>query len=150
MVTIREAGPGDVDAVMRLVRDSADSQGALDQLCIDAPALRAEMFGDRPRVHALVALDGDRPVGVAVYFFTFSTWVSVHGIHLEDLYVDPAWRRQGIGAVLIRALVDVAVAHECRRMQWFVHRHNDGARRFYESVGALAASDWIVMHLDRA
>lgn len=150
MVHVREAQPADVEAVLRLVRDSAASHGALDAVCVDAHTLREEMFGARARVHALVADAGGSVVGVALYFFTFSTWVSVNGIHLEDLYVDTAWRRQGVARALMDALVRVAAANGCRRVQWFVSQSNDGARRFYESVGARVANDWAVMHLDRA
>jgi GNAT superfamily N-acetyltransferase len=150
MVRVREARPADVEAILRLVRDSAASQGALDAVCVDAPTLHDEMFGARARVHALVADADAVPVGVAIYFFTFSTWVSVNGIHLEDLYVDPAWRRQGVARALMEALVGVALASGCRRLQWFVMHSNADAVRFYESIGAKVAGGWAVMHLDRS
>ena len=150
MITIREAGPGDVDAILRLVRESAVSQSEPDAVCIDAPLLRDEMFGARARVHALLAIDEGRAIGLALYFFLFSTWFSVNAIHLEDLYVDGASRRHGVGAALMRALADVASARGCGRVQWFVQRRNADAIRFYESVGAHAADDWTIMHLDPA
>ena len=150
MVSVREARPADVDEVLRLVRDSAASQGALEAVCVDAPTLCEEMFGPRARVHALVADAGGAVVGVAIYFFTFSTWVSVNGIHLEDLFVDPPWRRHGVARALMDALVGVAAAHDCRRLQWFVLQHNADAIRFYESFGAKVANGWAIMHLDRS
>jgi len=148
-VTVRDATPVDVDVVLRLVRASAESQGALDAVCVDAESLRREMFGAHARVHALVAAAGSDIVGVALYFFTFSTWVSVNGIHLEDLYVVPAWRRHGVGRALMDALARVADARGCRRLQWFVLRGNASAIRFYESIGARVAGDWVILHLDR-
>ncbi len=145
MPTIRNAASDDVDAIMRLVRESADSQGALDRVCVDAAVLREAMFGPRARVRALVADIDGRLVGLALYYFTFSTWTSVDGIHLEDLYVEPGARRQGVGRALMSALADVAREHACRRFQWYVLRANDSARKFYESLGATIENDWMIM-----
>jgi len=150
MITVRDADPGDVDAILHLVRESAASQGEPDAVCIDAPALHDEMFGVRARVHALVAVDAGRAVGVALYFFVFSTWFSASAIHLEDLSVDREWRRQGVGAALMKALASVARSRGCGRVQWFVQRRNADATRFYESIGAHAAHDWTIMYLDPA
>ena len=150
MVQVRDARPPDIGAIVRLVRESAASQGALDAVCVDAPTLHDEIFGARSRVHALVADADGTLVGVAIYFFTFSTWVSVNGIHLEDLYVDPTWRRQGVARALMDALVGVARTSGCRRLQWFVRQSNAVALRFYESIGAKMANDWEIMHLDRS
>jgi len=150
MVSVREARPADVEAILRLVRDSAAEQCALDAVSVDARTLHEEMFGAAARVHALVADGAGAVIGVALYFFTFSTWVSVNGIHLEDLYVDAAWRRQGIARALMDALVAVADARGCRRLQWFVQQSNASALRFYASIGAKVADGWAVMHLDRS
>ena len=150
MARVREANPADVDAIVDLVCHSAASQGALEAVCVDTAVLRDEMFGSRPRVHALVADADGTVVGVALYFFTFSTWVSVNGIHLEDLYVHEEWRRRGLARALIEALGAVAAAHGCRRLQWFVLQSNADALSFYESIGARVANGWAVMHLDRS
>jgi len=143
--TIRTAGEDDVDAVLRLVRESAASQGALDRVCVDAATLRGAMTGPDPRVHALLADIDGRSVGLALYMFTFSTWTSVNGIHLEDLYVEPAARRGGVGRALMSALADIARERGCGRFQWYVLRSNDTARRFYESLGAAIETDWAIM-----
>src|SRR3989442_9585852 len=90
-ITIRDAGPHDVARIVELLADSADSQGSPDALCVDATILLREGFGDERRFCALVAESAGEVVGVAVYCFTFSTWTSINGLHLEDLYVDVAW-----------------------------------------------------------
>jgi ribosomal protein S18 acetylase RimI-like enzyme len=82
-----------------------------------------------------------------LYCFTFSTWKSVNGLHLEDLYVEPESRRHGVGRRLMGELVDIARNHHCGRFDWFVLKSNAGARRFYESIAAEALDEWTFMHL---
>jgi len=77
-----------------------------------------------------------------VYFFTYSTWTSINGLFLEDLYVAAAWRRHGIARAIVTALTRVAHTAGCRRFQWLVLRSNQAAIRFYESLGAETADDW--------
>lgn len=145
---IRGARADDVDAIARMLRESAESQGEPSALCVTASDLMREGFGDAPRFQALVAEADGRAVGLALYVFHFSTWTSINGIHLEDLYVDPDWRRHGVAHALVRELVAVARRTGCRRLRWFVLRSNERARRFYESIGAEPLHDWIYMQLD--
>jgi GNAT superfamily N-acetyltransferase len=147
-MTIREAQPDDIPAVLDLIVASADEQQARDSVCVDAGILRRELFGSAPRAFALVADADGALVGLALYFFTFSTWTSVTGIHLEDLYVVPEWRRHKVAAALMHALEEVARARDCRHVRWFVLRENASAVRFYESIGAHAADEWRLMYVD--
>jgi ribosomal protein S18 acetylase RimI-like enzyme len=144
---IRAAGRRDVDAVAVLLTASAEAQGWRDSLCVNAEGLLREGFGDSPRFQLLVAESNTDVAGFALYFFTYSTWTSVNGLYLEDLYVDPAWRRQGIARALMRELASIAVNAGCRRFQWLVLRSNEPALRFYESLGAEGAQDWLLMQL---
>lgn len=145
---IRRARADDVDALARLLKESAEHQGAPDALCVDAADLLREGFGTSPRFHALVAEADGTLVGLALYTFTFSTWTSINGVHLEDLYVAPAWRRRGLAHTLMRELAAIARSHDCRRMRWFVLRSNTGARRFYDSIGAETLDDWLYTQID--
>ena len=147
-IVIRAADERDVDALMRLLTASAESQGAGDSLCVDAEDLLRHGFGHSPRFHALVAEASGRVVGLALYCFNFSTWKSVNGLHLEDLFVEAEWRRHGVARALMRELVDIALKSDCGRFQWFVLRSNSGARHFYESLGARTMDDWAFMQLD--
>jgi GNAT superfamily N-acetyltransferase len=144
---IRAAGPRDVDAIAVLLTTSAEAQGSRDSLCVNAEGLLREGFNDRPRFHVLVAASNTGIVGFALYFFTYSTWTSVNGLYLEDLYVDLGWRRHGIARALMRELASIAVNAGCRRFQWLVLRSNEPALRFYESLGAEGAHDWLLMQL---
>lgn len=147
-MTIRPARSEDVETIARMLKESAESQGEPDALCVTAADLLREGFGAAPRFHALIAEADGSAVGLALYVFHFSTWTSINGIHLEDLYVDPRWRRHGVAHALMRELVDIAKRTGCRRLRWFVLRSNERARRFYESIGAEALRDWIYMQID--
>jgi GNAT superfamily N-acetyltransferase len=146
-ITIRAAGPSDLRAVADLLADSAKSQGAAGSLCVDHATLLRDGFGPAPRFHLLVAEARTEIVAVAVYFFTYSTWIAINGLYLEDLYVAEAWRRHGIARAVVKALTRVAHQAGCRRFQWLVLRSNQEARRFYESLGAETADDWVLMQL---
>jgi GNAT superfamily N-acetyltransferase len=146
-VTLRDARPSDVGRIVELLARSAEEQGSLDALCVDTDILLREGFGEHPRFHAIVADANGQVVAIAVYFFTFSTWTSVNGLHLEDLYVARDWRRRGIARALMEKLAAVAAEHGCRRFQWFVLRDNRDAIRFYESLGATVADEWRLMQL---
>lgn len=91
----------------------------------------------------MICLDGDTPVGFAVYFFNYSTWQGRHGLYLEDLYVSPKHRGLGAGKALLRHLAQIAVEHDCGRFEWSVLDWNTPAIEFYDSLGARPQSEWI-------
>jgi hypothetical protein len=82
---------------------------------------------------------------MALYFFTYSTWVSRLGLYLEDLYISPDHRRKGVGRALLQHLAQIACEHRCRRFQWVVHRGNGNAIALYKSFGARTLDDWVLM-----
>jgi GNAT superfamily N-acetyltransferase len=145
--SIRSATRDDITAIADMLAASAEAQGSRDQLCVDAARLLEDGFGESPRFHALVAEADGRLIGLALYFFTYSTWTSVNTLYLEDLYVDAGWRRQGIARALMRMLATLARDAGCRRVQWLVKRNNASAIRLYESLGAEAAGVWQLMQL---
>ena len=149
-IAIREARPTDVSRLLELLAESAAAQGSVDALCVTEESLLRYGFGDSRRFQVLVAESSGHVVAIALYLFTFSTWTSVNGLHLEDLYVDAAWRRRGIARALMRRLADIAAEHDCRRFKWFVLRSNREAIAFYESLGAVRADEWEVMQLPMA
>jgi GNAT superfamily N-acetyltransferase len=112
---IRAAGRRDVDAIAALLTASAEAQGWREALCVNAKGLLRDGFGDSPRFRVLVAESNTGIVGFALYFFTYSTWISVNGLYLEDLYVDLDWRRHGIARALMHELARIAVIAGCRR-----------------------------------
>src|SRR5205814_2383583 len=114
-VTIRAAKAGDEGEILRLVQALADYENASDAVKATVQSLRAILFGDNPRAFAHIAELNGQVVGMTVWFFNFSTWTGRHGIYLEDLFVDPDVRGQGVARLLFRALATEAKAHDCAR-----------------------------------
>lgn len=139
---IRPAVNDDVDALVALIGDLAEYERSPDSLQIEPGQLRTALFGDSPTVFAHVADDGDRIVGMAIWFLNFSTWTGRSGIYLEDLYVRPEGRSQGIGRALLAALASIAVQAGYGRIDWSVLDWNELAIRFYRSVGAAPMDEW--------
>ncbi len=104
----------------------------------------------RRRVRLLVASEGKKLVGYALYFYSYSSFVARPTLHLEDLFVLEEHRRGGVGFDLFRRCVDIAISKRCGRMEWAVLTWNERALRFYEKLGAKRQSDWYVYRLDEA
>ena len=109
--------------------------------------LETALFGPRPYAETLLAEEDGRPVGFALYFHNFSTFLAKPGIYLEDLYVIEAHRGKGIGRSLLARLAAVAVERGCGRLEWAVLDWNADAIGFYESLRAMPNTDWTVYRL---
>ena len=144
---IRDADPGDVDAIVRLVGDLAEYERARHEVQIDAASLHAALFGPAPAVFAHVAVVDGEVVGFALWFLSFSTWIGRHGIYLEDLYVRPEHRGGGHGRALLATLAQIAVDRGYGRLEWAVLDWNEPALAFYRSLGAVALDEWTVHRL---
>lgn len=144
---IRRIRPEDLAAVTALVHDLAEYERAPDECHLTEAQLGAALFGENPALFGHVAVAGETVVGCALWFLNFSTWEGVHGIYLEDLYVDPAYRGQGFGRALL-----VELAAECQRrglarLEWAVLDWNEPAIGFYRSLGATPQDEWTVFRL---
>jgi GNAT superfamily N-acetyltransferase len=147
-LTIRPAVQDDADLLLRFVHELAVYERAPD--AVEAtPALIADaLFGARPAAEAVIAeLDGV-PVGFALWFHNFSTWKGKRGLYLEDLYVSPAARGQGVGKALLIHLARIAVERGCARFEWWVLDWNQPAIDFYRAMGAVAMDEWTVQRLE--
>lgn len=142
---IRPATPTDVPVIAQLIRDLAEYE-KLPQW-VDEARLRDHLFGPRPYCEVLLAEDGGRVVGFALFFHNYSTFRNRPGLYLEDLYVEPAARGSGFGKALLRALAKVAVERDCARVEWMVLDWNEPSIRFYQSLGAVPLDDWITYRL---
>ena len=109
--------------------------------------LVADLF-TKKRISLLVAADGEKLVGYALYFYTYSSFKAKPTLYLEDLYVLDEYRKLGVGFALFRRCVKVAVKEGCGRMEWAVLTWNEKAIRFYERLGAKRMSEWYVYRLD--
>jgi GNAT superfamily N-acetyltransferase len=149
-LTIRRGTRRDVPTILALVRGLAEYERLLHE-CVATPArLRRDGFGRRPYFHTLICRRGGRPVGFALYFFTYSTFLARPTLYLEDLFVLPAERGHGAGLALLRALARLAVRRGCGRMEWTVLDWNRPARRFYRALGAAFRTEWMLTRLTGA
>lgn len=143
---IRPAGADDALHVLGLIKALAEYERMPEAVLMDAPLLRAAM--EQGHCRALLAFDGGEAVGVALYFFNFSTWTGRRGLYLEDLFVVPQARKRGIGLAFFRELARIAVAEGCPRMEWQVLEWNELAHGFYQGLGAGPMTEWRVWRLE--
>lgn len=142
-INIRAATPADVPRILELITALAIYEKEPDAVVATEQDLHTALFNDKARVHAVLCDIGDTNVGFALYFYNFSTWRGKHGIFLEDLFVEPEHRGKGAGLALLKYLAKKAVAEGCERFEWNVLDWNTPSIEFYESVGAIAMSEWI-------
>lgn len=144
---IRPGTPADADVIAKLVRELADYEKLLADAKGTAADFRRELEAPNPVISVLIAEWNGEPVGFALYFFNFSTFVARRGLYLEDLFVLPAQRAHGIGRALLRELARIAKARDCGRMEWAVLDWNEPALGFYQTLGARQMKEWIVHRL---
>jgi GNAT superfamily N-acetyltransferase len=148
---LRDAVEADVPDIRRLTRGLAEYEKLLHEAVATEADFRAAMFGREPRAYAMLAAPPDAPpVGIALWYYTFSTFTGRADIFLEDLYVEPAHRGTGMGLALLRRLARRAAAEDCRRIEWRVLNWNRPAIDFYHSLGATRMVDWHVRQLSGA
>jgi GNAT superfamily N-acetyltransferase len=139
---VRPATPEDVPDIFRLIQALAEYEKLSHAVTGNTALLGAHLFGPRPCLEALLAeLDG-QAVGFALFFQNYSTFLTKPGIYLEDLFVLPAYRGQGIGKSLITSVAKLATARNCGRFEWSVLDWNESAIAFYEKIGASVLPDW--------
>ena len=146
-INIRPATPNDAELILRFITDLAIYEKAEHEVKTDAAGIRDSLFAEGSTAHGLICENDGQPIGYAVYFFNYSTWLGKHDLYLEDLYVSPEARGLGAGKALLRHLAQLAVARGCGRFEWSVLDWNTPAIDFYESFGARPQSEWTTYRL---
>ena len=146
-IHIRSATKEDVPIVAELIRGLARYEKLENEVVMTEDLLAAGLFGERPYAEVVLAVDEHRPVGFALFFHNFSTFLGRPGIYLEDLFVVPEERGSGVGRALLEHLARLAVNRGCGRLEWAVLDWNRDAIAFYERLGARPNSDWTVYRL---
>jgi GNAT superfamily N-acetyltransferase len=145
--TLRDATPDDAADIARLVRALAEYEKLACEAVGTEADFREQLFGATPRAHCMMALVGCRAVGIALWFYNFSTFLCRPGLYVEDIFVEPDHRGLGIGRAFFRALARRAVAQGCGRMEWSVLDWNEPSIAFYASLGAIGMTEWTVQRL---
>ncbi|AKT41145.1 GNAT family N-acetyltransferase [Chondromyces crocatus] len=146
-LALRVAVADDVPVILAFIRELAAYEKLLHECVADEAGLRATLFGVKPAAEVLLAVLEGEPVGLALYFTSYSTFLARPGLYLEDLFVRPAARKRGVGAALMTALARLAVARGYGRFEWSVLDWNEPALRFYRSLGAQGMDGWTVQRV---
>jgi len=143
-LNIRSAVAADVPLILQLIRELADYEKLAHEVVATEAQLQEHLFGPQPKAETLIAEADGTPVGFALFFHNFSTFVGRPGIYLEDLFVRPVARGQGIGKALLVRLAQLSVERGCGRFEWAVLDWNEPALRFYQSLGAVTKKEWLI------
>jgi GNAT superfamily N-acetyltransferase len=145
--TIMEATETDIPAVHAMIRELAEFENLAQELAVTMPLLHDALFGTRPAAKALIARSADAVAGYAVYYRTFSTFTGRPGIFLDDVYVRPAFRNQGLGRALMQHVACAEKGDNPARYEWIALNWNANALRFYRNLGARALDEWGVVRM---
>ena len=143
-VRIAQGRAEDVPTILSLIRGLAEYERLAEHVVASEDDLTRWLFGERPAAEVVIAWAGSEPVGFALFFHNFSTFLGRPGLYLEDLFVKPEWRGQGVGRRLLSHLAAVAIERGCGRFEWAVLDWNEPAIAFYRRMGAAVLDDWRV------
>jgi len=149
-LVIRRGTERDVPTILKLIRGLAEYERLAHEVEATTARVRAHGFGRRRYFETIICRRGGTPVGFALYFFTYSTFLARPTLYLEDLFVLPEDRGTGAGKALLRALARIAVRRGCGRLEWAVLDWNRPAIGFYKRLGAKLRRQWILTRLTGA
>jgi GNAT superfamily N-acetyltransferase len=141
-ISIRAATAADVPTILRCIQGLAAYERLAHECLATEALLRESLFGPTPAAHVILAMQGAETAGFALWFPSFSTFLARPGVYLEDLFVFPPFRGRGVGRRLLAHLAAIALDRGYGRLEWAVLDWNVDAIRFYESLGAVAMSEW--------
>ena len=147
MLNLRPTTESDVPLILQFIRELAEYEKLPHEVVADEATLRDELFGAKPVAECVIAEYGHAPVGFALYFHNFSTFVGRRGLYLEDLFVKPEYRGKGIGKALLVYLAQLAKSRNCGRFEWAVLDWNEPSINFYKNLSAQPMNEWTVYRL---
>jgi GNAT superfamily N-acetyltransferase len=147
LIQIRKAVENDSSLILDFIKELAIYEKAESAVVATVEDIKKTLFCENPNTHALICCLDDLPVGFAVYFYNYSTWLGKKGMYLEDLYISPGQRQKGIGKTLFNYIANIAATSDCGRLEWSVLNWNQSAIDFYESFNAEPQSEWITYRL---
>jgi GNAT superfamily N-acetyltransferase len=146
-IRIVPATVNDTALILRFIRLLAEYERLADKCVATEEGVRQSLFGSNPAAEVIFAYLGDEPVGFALFFHNYSTFLAKRGVYLEDLFVIPEARGKGAGYALLSALARIAIDRDCGRLEWAVLDWNQLGIDFYKRIGAVPLDDWEVFRL---
>jgi GNAT superfamily N-acetyltransferase len=147
MLKIRTAKEQDVDAIFELISGLAAYEKMTDRVTGNTDLLRSHLFGERRYAEVIVAELDEQIIGFALFFHNYSTFLTQPGLYLEDVFVRPEYRRQGVGKALMTTVAKIAADRRCGRLEWSVLEWNQNAIEFYQSLGANVLPEWQICRM---
>ncbi|WP_321314872.1 GNAT family N-acetyltransferase [Halarcobacter sp.] len=147
-IKIREAISSDAQTIYNFIVELAVYEKEPDAVKTTVEETREKIFGKNSTVKAIICEEDGVAIGLAIYFYNYSTWLGKNGIYLEDLYVSEAKRGVGAGKAMLRYLAKKALEEDCGRFEWSCLDWNTPSRKFYESIGAVSQDEWIGYRLE--
>jgi GNAT superfamily N-acetyltransferase len=147
-ILVREATVDDASLILEFIKELATFEKAENEVIATVEDIKNTLFESGTTTKAVICTSGGEPIGFAVYFLNFSTWLGKCGLYLEDLYVSPNYRGTGAGKRLLKYLAVLAVENNYGRFEWSVLDWNEPAIKFYESIGAVAQNEWVGYRLE--
>ena len=145
--SIRKAGPEDAPLIMDFITKLAIYEKLEDQVTANEQKLHEALFGAEKFAEVIFGFEQETPVGFALYFHNFSTFLAKPGLYLEDLFVLEKYRGKGYGLAMMKYLAKLAKKRDCGRFEWSVLNWNEPAIKFYEKLGAEPMDGWTVYRL---
>ena len=146
-ISIRTAVEDDLPLILRFIEALAEYEKLREKCVATEERLRATLFTSPPAAEVIIASIDDKPVGFALFFHNYSTFLAQRGLFLEDLFVEPDARGHGVGRALLSSLAQIAIDRDCGRLEWNVLDWNDLAISFYRSIGAVPMDEWTTFRL---
>ncbi len=146
-IVIRQATVDDSGLILDMIRELAVYEKLEHEVVATQSDIERSLFQADATASAVICTMDDRPIGYAIYFYNYSTWLGKNGLYLEDLYVSPEYRKHGAGKALLKHLAQIAVSNNCERFEWSVLDWNELAIDFYQSLGARPMDGWVVYRL---
>ena len=144
---IKPATISDVPLILSFIKELAEYEKLSHEVVATEDILRETLFGDKPHAEAIIGYFNSLPVSFALFFHNFSTFLGRPGIYLEDLFVKPEVRGQGIGLKMLKYISRLAKERKCGRLEWWVLDWNETAIAFYKKLGAKAMDEWTVYRM---
>lgn len=149
-ISLRPATRADIPLVRALIEGLAEYERLRHECHATNELLESALFGERPYAEVVIAERGHEAAGFALFFHNFSTFLAKPGIYLEDLFVKPEFRGEGVGKALLSHLAGLAIARGCGRLEWSVLDWNADAIGFYRTLGAVPQDEWTVYRVTDA
>jgi GNAT superfamily N-acetyltransferase len=143
-LSIRPARTGDEDTIFSLLHALAEYEKLLDRFHVTKAVIARDYLCAQPRIQCDLAFEGGKPVGVATWYWNYSSFTAERGIYLEDLFVPPEFRGKGYGKALLAHLAKTAVKNGGGKVEWSVLPWNKPSIDFYEGLGAKQMTDWLI------